>query len=350
MINLKEYNIGVIGSGMGSTVLEINNYKDSKLRAIGICSLEEDVIKSLKEKYNLKYAVTNYKELISKDDIDIIAVFSFDHLHAEHCISALEAGKHVICTKPLVTSLEDAKKIVQLVREKKVKFLVGQTMRYEPQFSTIKKMYDDGDLGQIIIAEAHYVHDMRPVFKMTPWRLTVPQDFMYGGVCHPVDVLRWFLGDVEEVFAYANKGNITPEYPLKGNFILSLKFKSGQIARILGAYDIIHPPMPMMGVSIFGTKGSAIGSFTDKLGGQVKIILDKFEYKSDQVINYPAETEGAYGHGLTVIRYLRHFEECLEKDLTPIPDAVEGAKSIAVCSAAWESVNTGKPVKVFNEF
>ena len=70
-------------------------------------------------------------------------------------------------------------------------------------------MYDDGDLGEIIMAEAHYVHDMRPVFKMTPWRLNTPQDFMYGGVCHPVDVLRWFLGDVDEVFAYANKGNIT---------------------------------------------------------------------------------------------------------------------------------------------
>ena len=118
----------------------------------------------------------------------------------------------------------------------------------------------------------------------------------------------------------------------------------------MGAYDIIHPPMPMMGVSIFGNKGSAIGSFTDKLEEEVKIILDKFDYKADQVIRYPAETEGAYGHGFTVIRYLRHFEECLDNNLRPVPDVIEGAKSIAVCSAAWESVNSGKSVKVFNEF
>ena len=347
---MKKYRIGVIGAGMGSTVLEINKHPESSLEVIGICSLEKDLMDNLKKTYGLKYAVLDYKELIAKDDIDIIAVYSPDHLHAQHCIEALKAGKHVICTKPLVTSLEDAKKIVNLVREKKVKFLVGQTMRYEPQFSTIKKMYDDGDLGSIILAEAHYVHDMRPVYEMTPWRLNVPQDFMYGGVCHPVDVLRWFLGDVEEVFAYANKGNITPEYPLKGNFLLNLKFKTGQIARIMGAYDIIHPPMPMMGVSIFGTRGSAIGSFTDKLGGEVKVVLDKFDYKAEQKIQYSAETEGAYGHGQTVIRYLKHFEKCLEEDLTPVPDAVEGAKSIAVCAAAWESVDTGKPVKVFNEF
>ncbi|MDZ7837481.1 MAG: Gfo/Idh/MocA family oxidoreductase [Actinomycetota bacterium] len=115
-------------------------------------------------------------------------------------------------------------------------------------------MYDDNDLGDIIVAEAHYVHDMRPVFKVTPWRLKVPQDLMYGGVCHPVDVLRWFLGDVEEVFAYGNKGNITPEYSIKGNFLLNLKFKTGPIARIMGVYDIVHPPMPMMGLSILAQK------------------------------------------------------------------------------------------------
>ena len=347
---MKKYKIGVIGAGMGGTVLEINNVKGSKLEVVGICSKPINMAEKYKEEYNLKYAFEDYRDLIEKEDIDIITVYSPDHLHAEHCIAALEAGKHVICTKPLVTSVDDAKKIVKLVGEKKVKFLTGQTMRYDPQFATIKKMYDDGDLGKIIMAEAHYVHDLRPLYEMTPWRLKVPQDFMYGGVCHPVDVLRWFLGDVNEVFAYGNKGNLTPEYPVEANFILNLKFKNGVIARILGAYDIVHPPMPMMGVSIFGTKGSAIGDFSDKLGGRVKVVFDKFDYKNESESIFPPETEGAYGHGMTVVRYLGHFEDCLENDLTPVPDVKEGAKSISVCSAAWESIKTGKPVKVFNEF
>ncbi len=347
---MKKYGIGIIGTGMGSTVLAINGVADSGLEVRGVCSGRYENALRLKEEYRLAYAAKDYRELLEKKDIDIIGVFSPDHLHAEHCIAALEAGKHVICTKPLVNNLEDAKRITKLVRQKGVKFLTGQTMRYDPQFSTIKKMYDDGDLGTPIMAEAHYVHDMRPIFPLTPWRLTTPQDFMYGGVCHPVDVLRWFLGDVEEVFAYGNKGNLEPAYPLKGNFMLNLRFKSGVIARILGAYDIVHPPMPMMGVSIFGTKGSAIGSFTDKLGGKVRVVFDKFEYKSDGEFLYPPETEGAYGHGTTVIRYLKHFEDCLEHDRRPVPDAAEGAKSIAVCAAAWESIDTGKPVRVFNEF
>jgi len=347
---MKKFNIGVIGLGMGSTLLEVNDHMEIPLEVTGICDTDLEKVENLKKQYGLKYVTADYLELIDKPDIDIIAVFSPDHLHALHCIDALKNSKHIICTKPLVTSIDDAKTIIKLVREKDVKFLVGQTMRYEPQFAAIKRLYEDGDLGEIIMAEAHYVHDMRPVYRMTPWRLSVPQDLMYGGVCHPVDVLRWFLGDVEEVHALGNKGNIEPVFPIKNNFILNLKFKNGVIARILGAYSIVHPPMPMMGVSIFGTKASAIGSFTDKSGGEVKVVFDKFELKNESITRYPAETEGAYGHGMTVLRYLEHFANCLVYDREPVPDAIEGAKSIAVCHAAWESIKTGSVVKVFNEF
>lgn len=347
---MKKYGIGVIGLGMGSTVLEINGIKSSQLEVRGVCAAHYDKAQYFKEKYNLKYAAKEYHELIEKNDIDIIAIYSPDHLHAEHAIAALKAEKHIICTKPMVTDLEDAKVIANLVREKNVKFLTGQTMRYDPEFATIKKMYDDGDLGSAIAAEAHYVHDLRSLYPLTPWRLDVPQDLMYGGVSHPVDVLRWFFGDVDEVFAYGVKGKLEKRYPYENNFIVSLKFKNGTIARILGLYDIVEPPMPMMGVSIFGSKGTAIGDFTDRRGGKVKVVYDKFEYKTTSQMDYPAEIEGAYGHGTTVLRYLRHFEECLETNRDPVPDAVEGAKSIAVCSAAWDSIKSGKPVKVFNEF
>jgi len=347
---MKKYGIGLIGVGMGSALLAVNAMSDSKLEVRGVCAGHFEKALHVKESYRLRYAVNDFRDLLNKPDIDIIAVYSPDHLHGAHCIAALEAGKHVICTKPLVTSLQDAKRITGLVRQRGVKFLVGQTMRYEPQFVTVKSLYDEGDLGEIIMAEAHYVHDMRPVFEVTPWRLEAPQDLMYGGVSHPVDVLRWFLGDVDEVFAYGDRGDLTPAYPLKNNFLLNLKFKNGVIARVLGAYGIVHPPMPMMGITIFGAKGTASGSFTDKLGGRVSVVLDKLPYKAEGTFLYPPETEGAYGHGETVIRYLTHFERCLENDETPVPDATEGAKSIAVCAAAWESIHTGRPVKVFNDF
>ena len=75
--------------------------------------------------------------------------FSPDPLHYEHCMAALEKGKHVLCTKPMMVSIEQSRKIVDLVNEKKAKFMVGQTMRYEPQFAALHTMFEDGDLGNV---------------------------------------------------------------------------------------------------------------------------------------------------------------------------------------------------------
>jgi predicted dehydrogenase len=246
--------------------------------------------------------------------------------------------------------LEDCARIVGLVREKGVKFLVGQTMRFDPEFLSLKRMVEDGDLGDILFAEAHYVHDLRDVAAFTPWRVDAPQDWMFGGACHPIDALRWFLGDVEEVHVYANRSGMIANYPQEDNFLLNVRFTSGVIARILAAYGLVEPPLPMMGVSLYGTKASLRADYTDFKGGHIDIIYDKFQGHPHFHADIPPVTEGAYGHGQAVRRYMAHFQECLEKDLEPSPGVLDGAKTIAVGAAGWESIRTGQPVRVRNEF
>jgi predicted dehydrogenase len=257
----------------------------------------------------------------------------------------------VVCTKPLTNDLDDAIKLVKLVRETGLKFLVGQTMRYDPQFSAAKKFFDDGEVGKVLFAEAHYLHDIRPVFDITPWRLTVPQDFMYGGVCHPVDILRWFLGDIEEVHAFGNNSGLTPDYKLMDNFTLNVKFANGTIGRILGLYGVIEPPEPMMKMSLYGTKMNVCSEYSDNKGGKVSVVWDKVEYRPVSEMEFPPELGvDVYGHTTTVLRYMKHFQECIEKDLEPVPSVIDGAKTISTGHAAYQSIKDGKPVKVLNEF
>src|SRR5439155_11465041 len=132
------------------------------------------------------------------------------------------------------------------------------------------------------------------------------------------------------------KGKTMPTYPLPDNFLVSLEFESGVIARVLGSYGVVHPPMPMMGLGIYGNKGSLQADFTDQRGGELRYVLDKFETRPTATVPFVPEIEGAFGHGRTVVRYLRHFEDCLESDREPSPSAREGARSIATCAAAWE--------------
>ena len=206
--------LGVIGMGprnMASTFTLLKDVPDLRFQITGICAVPEALVRKCAEDFHVPFWTTNYKELAARKDVDVVCVFSPDHLHVEHCIGVLEQGKHVVCTKPMVTRLEDARKLVSLVREKRVKFLVGQTMRFDRQFLNARKLFDDGDLGDLIALESFYVHDMRPVFEATPWRRTVPQDLMFGGCVHSIDVIRAFGGDIESVNAVAVKGGLTKD-------------------------------------------------------------------------------------------------------------------------------------------
>ena len=338
-------------SNMASTLVLLRDVPDLRFRITGLCSVPSEEAKRCAQMFNVPFWTADYRELVSRGDVDVVCVFSPDHLHAAHCVGALEQGKHVVCTKPMVTRLEDARRLVSLVREQGVKFLVGQTMRFDRQFMSAKRLFDDGELGELIALESYYVHDMRPVFEMTPWRLDVPQDFMFGGCVHSIDILRAFGGDIEAVHAYGNKGQLTEGYPLEDNFFINVKFTSQVIGRVAGLYGVVHPPMPMMQFGIFGSKGSLQAEFTDNEPGQLRVVLDKLAGHKAWVADYEAERDvSAYGHGATVIRYMRHLQECLDEDKEPSPGVVEGAKAVAAGVAAWESVRTGQSVSVCSEF
>jgi predicted dehydrogenase len=347
----KDIGVGVIGLGMGAGMFALNASPEHRMEVRAICSPTAAKVAALAEQWKIGFHTTDYRKLLERKDIEVVAVYSPDHLHYEHARAALEAGKHVICTKPMTNNLEHAKELVTLVRKTGLKFLVGQTMRYDPQMTAAKRFQEDGELGEILFAEAHYVHDIRSIFPLTPWRLKAPQDFMFGGVCHPVDVLRWFLGDIEELHAYGGRGGLTPEYKLMDNFCLNVKFARGVIGRILGIYGVIEPPEPMMKLSLYGSKMNVQSTFSDNLGGQVKVVWDKVEYRPTATMTFPAEHGiDVYGHTKTMMRYCKHMEECLEADREPSPSVVDGAKTVSAGAAAWTSIAEGRVVKVFNEF
>lgn len=345
----KTIGIGVIGLGMGRDLLYVNSDASTRFEVRGLCATTAAKVEHAAKENDIPFFTTDYRELIERDDIVVVAVFSPDHLHGEHCLAALRANKHVIVTKPMVNKLSEALEITKEAESRGLKFLVGETCRWYTSFLALKRFYDDGDLGDVIFAEAHYVHEIKEFFNVTSWRLEVPQDFMYGGVCHPLDSLVWLLGDVDEVHCYANRGGLS-DYPIEDNFLLNVKFNNGVMARVLGAYGTIQPTMPMMGLTVYGTKATATATFEDFQPSQVRIVFDKLDGNEPAVIDYPADMEGAYGQGQAVRRYMAHFEDCIVNDKTPCEDAREGLKTIVALDAAWKSVKTGQPRKVATKF
>ena len=349
----KDLGIGIIGLGMGANLLGVNKRQDTSLIVNGVmCTTQEKADRFAKE-YGVKFATTDYKKLLERDDIQIIGVYSPDDLHAEHLTAALKAGKHIICTKPMTVSNEESQQIVNLVKSTGLKFIIGMTYRFTPQFITIKNMIENDDIGEIFLARGQYVHDISPWLVPGNWRLERPQDFLYGGGSHPIDVLMYFMGDVDEVSAYGIKGNTIPEYPTMDNFIINCKFKSGKIASVSVFCGVVEPPMPIIRIDFFGKRGSITMTYTEGKDGWLKAVSKRLELEPLNYIHFPAETEsiGGFQHLETETRMALSLEKCIKEDLDPVPSVYDGAKVIAVGDAAWESIkNNGKVVKVRSEF
>ena len=350
--------IGVVGTGLGALLLRINEVEDSRMRVVGIYDTDPrrehqryDVgkrLQALADEFEVGFVADDYEQLLARPDIHVIGIFSPCPCHFEQIKAALIAGKHVIVTKPMVTSLDEAREVVRLVDETGLKLLVGQSMRWNGMFQTIHDMYIAGEIGEVRLAESYYVHDLRTVLDVSPWRYEMPQDFIYGGVCHPADLLRWFLGEVDEVFAYGIRGLVEPRYPAdkQDDFIISLRYRSGAIARILGGFDMIHPPSLWgdrfhgVGIGLYGTKASL---FNDR-------IVREYYPDGKPVEERIAPSADRLTHSGEVLGFLRHFEECLVNDERPLVDVRDGAQIVAICSACWDSVHSGLPVKVTREF
>lgn len=361
----KDIGIGVVGIGMGLDLCALNAEPHSRFEVRGLCANTPEKLKRARKKTGVEFVTTDYHELLKRDDIHVIALFTPDHQHGQQCIEALNAGKHVVVTKPFTTSLDEAVQVARLADAKHLKVLVGETCRFYTSFMAAKKLLDEGQLGDLVWAEAWYVHQLGDaLFDITPWRLTVPQDFLYGGVCHPMDSLVWFMGEVEEVHAYASKSMLVKRYPLPENFIINARFRDGKMARVAGSYGIVQPPYPMMGLTVYGTRGSAVADFTDFEPTSLKVRLSESEAAgpADKDVGrtqqraacveytYPADMLGAYGQGLAVQRYMADFEDAIVNDRRPAIDAWEGVKTIAALAACWESIRSGQSAKVQNEF
>jgi predicted dehydrogenase len=333
--------VGIIGLGMGRGMFGIRQIPDTDLEIRGICDTNPERLAQVRAEYDVPFATTDYRELIRRDDIEIVGIYSPDPLHAQHCLDTLDSGKHVICTKGFVDTFDDAIRVWRKTEETGLKLLVGQTCRFKPDFMHTHRLTESGRLGRVVAVEAHYVHDMRPVLTATPWRHQMPQKVLYGGLCHPMDLVIWFLGFPRAVHAVAHESGIDPRYPsgdgrFPDNWMVNLIYDDGTLARVLGLYGLCHPPMPMLGLSVYGTKGSVVNGqaiFDDNHRKTIPV-GDAIESDTDSIADV--------GHIGEVVRYMLHFEECLKADKQPLINAEVGAKVIAVLDACERSAKSGR--------
>ena len=339
--------IGLAGLGHGSSLLQANDpeHSDLPVRVTALCDTADAKLAGAAERYGIGETTTDFGELVARDDIDIVGIYTPGPLHAEQILAALNAGKHVMVTKGMVYTIEEAERVVEAVDRTGLVLLVTQSMRGRLDCIEAKRSCDAGELGDLFLAEAHYIHDLRPVYAETPWRVEMPQDLILGGACHPIDLLRWFMGDIEEVHCYGLRSGVARDYPQEDIFVINVKFESGKIGRVANFLGMIQPPgVPGIGLTLYGTRGTVTRGMTLNKRLEPEGLLPARDYE----VTYP--TVELVGHENEMIIMMQHMADCVQKGERPWVGAREGARVVSTGLACWESRRTGLPAKVRNEF
>ncbi len=212
----KKLNVGLIGYGfMGRThsnaYCKVNNFFDLPYKPVRkvICGLEEKEAKAFAEQWGYESHTTDWKSVIADDDIDLVDICVPNNVHAEIAIAAAEAGKAIICEKPLALNGVQAKTMVDAVEKAGVANLVSFNYRRVPAVTLAKQLIDEGRLGRIFHYRANFLQDWTistdvPQGGMATWRLDVKAagSGVTGDLlAHCADTAMWHNGPIDTVCA-----------------------------------------------------------------------------------------------------------------------------------------------------
>ncbi len=168
-----------------------------------LCGRDAAAVEQARAQFGWEEAETDWRQLVQRDDLDLIDINAPSDAHKEIALAAAAAGKHLFCEKPLALSLTDAREMLAAARQAGIKHMVGFNYRFSPAVQLVKKLIDEGRLGQIYHFRAWFLQDwiLDPDFPLV-WRLQkdIAGSGSHGDLgAHLIDMARYLVGEFSEV-------------------------------------------------------------------------------------------------------------------------------------------------------
>lgn len=301
----------------------------SDVTLVGVCDIEEERGRQMAEKVGCP-AYTSFQDMLERSACDAVSITLPSDLHTSYAIQAAEAGKHVICEKPIALTLEDAAAMIDACERNGVRLFIGHVVRFFPEYAQMKSKVDDGSLGRIGVAHAKRIGAHPGAARS--WYLDSGKS---GGVVadlmiHDIDFMRWALGEVKSVYGLRKCGDGI-DYATA-----TLVFASGAIANLEAYWGYPGPfttAAELAGsagvISCDSAKAKSLHirkAASDESGGRTVDVPQSPGYRS------PFELE------------LRHFVDCIRDGREPLVSAHDAYKALEIAKAVIESAQSGKVV------
>ncbi len=335
---------GLIGFGAWGKCHAGAIEKTKGAELVGIAAKSEATCAAAREAHPDAGVVSDYHELIAREDVDIIDIVLPTYLHHEVASAALKAGKHLLLEKPMCLSIEHCDELIHLAKENGCFIAIGHELRLSSLWGKVKEMIDEGKIGDpsYVLVELSR-NPYRP--GADGWRYDIDRvgSWILEEPIHFFDFARWYLqgvGDPQSVFATAN--SLQPEHPeLQDNFSAVMNFEGGAyavVSQTLAAFE--HHQT----VKVVGTKGSLWASWSGA--------MDRTRHPS----YYLKASDGGSVEEIPITKITGELFE-LEDEMAMLVRAIrdgdplmttgeDGKWSVAMCLAAERSVETGLPVRM----
>jgi myo-inositol 2-dehydrogenase/D-chiro-inositol 1-dehydrogenase len=337
---------GLIGFGAWGQFHAGAIAKTSGAELAAIAAASEPSCAAAREAYPNAAVYSDYRELVRRDDIDIVDVVVPSHLHYEIASAVLAADKHLLLEKPMALSIRECDDLIELARKHNRLLAVGHELRLSSLWKKAKELADSGFVGepQYVLVEL----SRRPYRQGSQsWRYDIGRvgNWILEEPIHFFDLARWYLqsqGDPQTIFAAANSKQ--PDHPeLQDNFSAIVQFPRGAyavISQTLSAFE--HHQT----VKLTGTKGALWASWSGAMDRtpHPTFSLRAFdgerveEIRIDKITGEVYELEDQMAMLVSAIREGQPLS-CTAED---------GRWAVAMCVAAQRSVETGAPAPINN--
>jgi len=344
---------GVIGCGGIAARRTIPEFKKmvSNAELVAVMDVAAARAKDVAQKFEIPHHCTTEKELLGFD-IDAVYIATPQNVHCRQAVQAAEAGKHILCEKPIAISVEEVDRIEQATRKAGVKFMLGFCMRNNVYNKKARELVQGGALGKMVMGRA----------QLTCWYPPIPgawrQDktISHGGALidmgtHCLDILEWIIGSkIVEVTGFQDLLVHKYPTPIEDTSTIVVHFENGAHG-IIDSYFNLPDAAAQNALELHGTKGSIIGQGTigqDPTGKMFSIIQEQETgYNANQVRNievarqeYHFEGIGLYGQMIDL------FSRSIVEDSEPPITLEDGRHSVKLVNAIYKAVAEKRVVKV----
>jgi predicted dehydrogenase len=256
--------------------------------------------------------------------------------HKDYIISAAEAGKHILCEKPVLIHPSEYEEVKTILEKNNVKLMVAMICRFQPHYSSVKKVLDKNEIGKIVSIQAHRRGRSPPAAK---WFWDVKKS---GGIAidlaiHDIDLVQWYIGiddPIESVYAIGSN-NVYPEIETWDTVIITLRSKTGILITIESSWtepDLKNQVGSNTGMKINGEDG-IIHIDPSKQPSEKITELDGSEPTFEEMDQLPS-----------FVNQINSFATAILND-EPVPISLEeGLNALKIAHAALESLQTGKVI------